>query len=89
MAPESSQISEDEEESDSPSMVDEHGREHKGNLEGHNEEGGGEEEEGEEDEHRLKFASLTKSQAPVYPNRDAISSFIVGGDKMVDIVQGL
>lgn len=43
------------------------------------------EEDGEEEEEepRLKYASLTKSQAPVYRNGDATSAFMVAGDKMV------
>ena len=41
------------------------------------------EEEEEEEEPRLKYASLTKSQASVYRNGDATSAFIVAGDKMV------
>ncbi|KAL9121167.1 MAG: hypothetical protein Q9187_002274, partial [Circinaria calcarea] len=42
-----------------------------------------EEEAEEEEEPRLKYASLTKSQAPVYRNADATSAFMVAGDKMV------
>ena len=41
------------------------------------------EEEEEDEEPRLKYASLTKSQAPVYRNGDATSAFLVAGDKMV------
>ena len=42
-----------------------------------------EEDDGEDDEPRLKYASLTKSQGPVYRNGDATSAFLVAGDKMV------
>lgn len=43
-----------------------------------------EDDEDEEDEEpRLKYASLTKSQGPVYRNGDAASTFLVAGDKMV------
>ena len=51
-----------------------------GHIEGDEED---EEEEEEDEEPRLKYASLTKSQAPVYRNGDATSSFLVAGDKMV------
>ena len=40
-------------------------------------------EEEEDEEPRLKYASLTKSQGPVYRNGDATSAFLVAGDKMV------
>ena len=36
-----------------------------------------------EDEPKLKYSRLTSSLGPVYRNRDATSSFIVAGDKMV------
>ena len=77
MASAGSQALNDDEESDAHD-----GRvgEHRKGSEDPNE---GEEEEEEEEEPRLKFASLTKSQAPVYRNGDATSSFLVGGDKMV------
>ena len=44
-----------------------------------------EEETDEEDdeEPKLKYASLTRSQGPVYRNGDAASTFLVAGDKMV------
>ena len=42
-----------------------------------------EEDDEEDDEPRLKYASLTKSQGPVYRNGDATSAFLVAGDKMV------
>lgn len=43
-----------------------------------------EDDEDEEDEEpKLKYASLTKSQGPVYRNGDAASAFLVAGDKMV------
>ncbi|MCJ1318640.1 Vacuolar protein sorting-associated protein 41 [Xylographa vitiligo] len=42
-----------------------------------------EEDDEEDDEPRLKYASLTKSQGPVYRNGDATSAFLVAGDKMI------
>ena len=66
-----------------PDAHDEHTVEHKGGSDDRDEE---EEEEEEEEEPRLKFATLTKSQAPVYRNGDATSSFLVGGDKMVQAI---
>lgn len=41
------------------------------------------EEEDEEDEPKLKYARLTGSLGGVYRNGDATSAFLVGGDKMV------
>ena len=49
----------------------------------HNKEDEEEEEDEEDDEPRLKYASLTKSQASIYRNGDATSAFMVTGDKMV------
>jgi len=40
-------------------------------------------EDEEDEEPKLKYASLTKSQGPVYRNGDATSTFLVAGDKMV------
>ena len=59
---------------------------HSGNGNGHvknNEEDEEEEEEEEDEEPKLKYAPLTKSQAPIYRNGDATSAFLVAGDKMV------
>ena len=42
-----------------------------------------EEEDDEDEEPRLKYASLTKRQGPVYRNGDATSAFLVAGDKVV------
>lgn len=42
-----------------------------------------EEEEDEDEEPKLKYSRLTSSLGPVYRNGDAISSFLVAGDKMV------
>ena len=42
-----------------------------------------EEDDEDDDEPRLKYASLTKSQASIYRNGDATSAFMVTGDKMV------
>lgn len=46
-----------------------------------------EEEEGEEedDEPKLKYARLTSQLGPVYRNGDAMSAFLVAGDKMVGL----
>lgn len=41
------------------------------------------EEEEEDEEPRLKYATLTKGQGMVYRNGDAVSAFLVAGDKMV------
>ena len=50
-------------------------------------EASGDEDEDEEDEEpRLKYASLTKSQRSLYRNGDAVSAFLVGGDKMVSVI---
>lgn len=40
-------------------------------------------EEEDDEEPRLKYAYLTKHLNPVYRNRDATSSFVTAGDKMV------
>ena len=42
-----------------------------------------EDEDEEEEEPHLKYVSLTKNQRPVYRNGDAVSAFLVAGDKMV------
>lgn len=42
-----------------------------------------EDNEEEEDEPRLKYTKLTGSLSSVYRNGDASSTFMVGGDKMV------
>ena len=45
---------------------------------------GEEDDEDEEDEEpRLRYASLTRGQGPLYRNGDAVSAFLVAGDKMV------
>lgn len=41
------------------------------------------EDEEEDEEPRLKYVSLTKNQGSLYRNADAVSAFLVGGDKMV------
>ncbi len=41
------------------------------------------EDEDEDEEPKLKYARLTQHLGPVYRNGDATSSFLVGGDKMV------
>ena len=46
-----------------------------------------EDEDDEDEEPKLKYASLTKGQAAIYRNKDATSAFLVGGDKMVRILQ--
>ena len=43
------------------------------------------EEEEEEEEPRLKYAPLTKNLSSLYRNGDALSCFLVGGDKMVGV----
>ena len=43
------------------------------------------EDEEEEEEPRLKYAPLTKHQGPLYRNGDAVSAFLVAGDKMVGL----
>ena len=40
----------------------------------------------EDEEPRLKYVSLTKSQRSLYRNGDAVSAFLVGGDKMVSLI---
>ena len=45
----------------------------------------GEASEDEDEEPRLKYASLTKHLKPVYRNGDATSTFLVAGDKMVNL----
>lgn len=49
----------------------------------------GEEEEDDEDEEeeepKLKYARMTTHLGPVYRNGDATSTFLVAGDKMVNI----
>lgn len=47
-----------------------------------NEEEDGEEED-EEEEPRLKYATVTKRLSSLYRNGDAVSAFLVAGDKMV------
>ena len=48
---------------------------------------GEEEDEDEEDEEpRLKYAALTKGQGTLYRNGDAVSAFLVAGDKMVGCI---
>jgi len=42
-----------------------------------------EDDEDEDEEPKLKYASMTKSQGPIYRNGDATSAFLVAGDKMV------
>lgn len=44
-----------------------------------------EDEDEEDEEPRLKYARLTQNLAGVYKNADATSSFLVAGDKMVQI----
>ncbi|KAF7510213.1 hypothetical protein GJ744_006909 [Endocarpon pusillum] len=41
------------------------------------------EEDDEEEEPRLKYATVSKRLSSVYRNGDAISAFLVGGDKMI------
>jgi hypothetical protein len=50
-----------------------------------------EEDEGEEedDEPKLKYARLTSQLGPVYRNGDAMSAFLVAGDKMVGLERPL
>ena len=45
----------------------------------------GSEEEEEDEEPRLKYATLTKGQGALYRNGDAVSAFLVAGDKMVNL----
>jgi vacuolar protein sorting-associated protein 41 len=40
-------------------------------------------EEDEEEEPRLKYTPVTKRLSSLYRNGDAVSAFLVGGDKMV------
>ena len=42
-----------------------------------------EDDEEDEEEPRLKYTSLTKNLTPVYRNGDETSTFLVGGDKLV------
>lgn len=44
------------------------------------------EEDDEEEEPRLKYATVSKRLSSVYRNGDAVSAFLVGGDKMVRVV---
>ena len=46
----------------------------------------GEEDDEEEEEPRLKYATVSKRLSSVYRNGDAVSAFLVGGDKMVRVV---
>lgn len=46
-----------------------------------------EDDDEEEGEPRLKYAALTKGQGPLYRNGDAVSAFLVAGDKMVSFRQ--
>ncbi|KKA30840.1 hypothetical protein TD95_000754 [Thielaviopsis punctulata] len=43
----------------------------------------GQSDESEEEEPQLKTARLTSKLGPIYRNGDAVSSFLVGGDKMI------
>ncbi len=40
----------------------------------------------EEEEPRLKYATVSKRLSSVYRKGDAVSAFLVGGDKMVGVV---
>jgi vacuolar protein sorting-associated protein 41 len=42
-----------------------------------------EEEDDDEEEPRLKYATISKRLSSVYRNGDAVSAFLVAGDKMV------
>lgn len=44
------------------------------------------EEEDEEEEPRLKYIPVSKRLSSLYRNGDAVSAFLVGGDKMVRVV---
>lgn len=44
-----------------------------------------EEEDEEEEEPKLKYARMTSHLGPVYRNGDATSTFLVAGDKMVNL----
>ena len=44
-----------------------------------------EDDDEEEEEPRLNYATLTRNQGPLYRNGDAVSAFLVGGDKMVGL----
>ena len=57
--------------------------EEEGEEEDEDEESSDEEEEEEEEEPRLKYVKLTKHLGAVYRNADAISTFMVTGDKMI------
>ncbi len=46
----------------------------------------GDDEEEEEEEPQLKYATVSKRLSSVYRNGDAVSAFLVGGDKMVGVV---
>lgn len=58
-------------------------------VETESEDGEEEEEEDDEDEEeeepKLKYARMTTHLGPVYRNGDATSTFLVAGDKMVNI----
>lgn len=45
-----------------------------------------EEEEEEEEEPRLKYATVTKRLSSLFRNGDAVSAFLVAGDKMVCMI---
>lgn len=47
------------------------------------EDDGNDDEEEEEEEPRLKYVSVTKRLSSLYRNGDAVSAFLVAGDKMV------
>ena len=44
------------------------------------------EEDEEDEEPRLKYASVSKRLSSLYRNRDAVSAFLVAGDKMVCVI---
>lgn len=44
-----------------------------------------EEEDEEEEEPKLKYARMTSHLGPIYRNGDATSTFLVAGDKMVNL----
>lgn len=43
-------------------------------------------EDDEEEEPRLKYATISKRLSSVYRNGDAVSAFLVAGDKMVCVI---
>lgn len=44
------------------------------------------EDEDEEEEPRLKYAPVTNKLSSIYRNGDAVSAFLVAGDKMVGLI---